>query len=228
MDVIPLLPPRTNVLFVGDNIGKLKAIAFELQRAWCTILWETKGVNGIRTAGIEVPDLIICETDLADISALDLCLRLRADSQTRNLPIILAGESEAHGFRLNALEAGADEYFLLPRDKQRLLTRVFWLVEGGYSKPLTGGYYNKLLSQQTHLSRIVTETADLLRGLGLDREDRSIGLGRGRAADKETSIYDRIDLGIHLIGVAADLFEEEVRELDLTEAETVEAISLSR
>ncbi|MEP6850067.1 MAG: response regulator [Acidobacteriota bacterium] len=228
MNLIPLLPPRTNVLFVGDNVGKLKAIAFELQRAGCSILWDIKGVNGIRTAGIEVPDLIICETDLAEISAFDLCQRVRADSRSRHIPIILVGESEAQEAKLNAFEAGADEYFLLPRDTDRLLARVFWLVEGGYSKPLIGGYYNKLRSQQTHLSRIVTETADLLKGLGFDREDRSVGLGRGRAPEKETSIYDRIDLGMHLIGVAADLFEEEVRELDLTEAETVEAISLSR
>ena len=227
MNLIPLLPPRTNVLFVGDNVGKLKAIAFVLQRAWCSILWETKGLNAIRIAGIEVPDLIICETDLADISALDVCLRVRADSESRHIPIIVVGESEGRESKLNAFEAGADEYFLLPGDTDSLLARAFWLVERG-SKPLTGGYYNKLRSQQTHLSRIVTETADLLRGLGLDRKDRSVGLGRGRAADKETGIYDRIDLGMHLIGVAADLFEDEVRELDLTEAETVEAISLSR
>lgn len=225
MHQLPLLPVRTNILFVGDNVGKLKNISVELQRAWCSILWETKGLDGVRTARLENPDLIICERELPDISGLDVCRRVKGDSGSLDIPFILIGASHETCSDLGTLELGADEYFTLPADSERLLSRVFWLVEGGHSKPNTFGYYYNLRSQQKNIARIMKETSDLLQNLGLDT--REVGLGRSRAADLDTNVRGRIDLGMHLIGVAADLFEDEAFELDSTDSASVELATLA-
>ena len=216
MKEFPLLPPRTNILFVGDNVGPLKAISFELQRARCSILWETRGIDAIRTVGLERPDLIICESELPDISGLDVCRRIRTDSRSRDLPFVIVGDAKVSGADLDALEAGADEFFTMPGESERLLSKVFWLVEDGHSKLGSTGYYKNLRSQRTYISMIMKETSDLLHDL--DRKNMQIGLGRRRVSEVEPGLHDRIDLGMHLIGVAADLFEEEALELDLTES----------
>ena len=201
---LPLLPARTNILFVGDNVGHLKDISFELQRAWCSILWEIKGLDGIRTAQLENPDLIICEKKLPDISGLDVCRRVRSDSNSREIPVIVTGASEGGNADLDALESGADEYFTLPADSECLLSKVFWLVEGGHSKPNTAGYYDNLRSHRTHITRIMKETSHLLQNFCPD--SRQVGLGRRRVTDFDPNIFGGIDLGMHLIGVTADLF----------------------
>ena len=67
------------------------------------------------------------------------------------------------------------------------------------------------------------ETSDLLQNLG--RESTHVGLGRPRSAEIKPNIYSGINIGMHLIGVAADLFEEEAREPDLTEPANVGKLS---
>jgi len=219
MNVLPLLPPRTNILFLGDNVGGLKDISFELQRAWCGVLWKKSGRDGIRTAALELPALIICEMDLPDLSGLDVCQKIKMDPATSCIPVVLVGDSETAVAEFEALDAGADEYFSLPRDSKRFLERVFFLLEGRRSKKRAStAYYDRLVSQQTELRRVMTQTADLLKEIVSG--DGHVGLGHRRVS--EPIMCDRIDLAMELVGAAADLFEEEVRELDQISSPDIE------
>jgi len=218
MNVFPLLPPQTNILFLGDNVGGLKDISFELQRAWCGILWKKSGLDGIRTARLERPALIICEMDLPDLSGLDVCRELRIDSVASNIPVVLVGDSDSAEARSKALYAGADEYCSRPRDSKRFLEKVFFLLESGRSRRDSTNYYDRLVSHRTALRRIMTQTAELLKEI--DRGDVHVGLGRPRGS--EPVVYDRIDLAMELLGAAADLFEEEARELDHISSPNIE------
>ena len=225
MHDLPLLPARTNVLFVGDNIGRLKDISFELQRAWCSILWETKGLDGVRTARLECPDLIICERELPDISGLDVCRRVRGDSGSSQIPFILIGASQGESADLDALELDVDECFALPVDSERLLSRVFWLIERGPSRPNTSGHHYAHRSQRNHLDTIMKESSDLLLNLSLDTCE--VYLGRRGTTDPDTGARGRIGIGMHLIGVAADPFEDEAFELDSADSHDIERSTLA-
>ncbi len=77
-----------------------------------------------RSLGEELPDLLLLDWMLPDVSGLDLLRRLRREEPTRELPVILLtarGEEEA---RVRGFAAGADDYVPKPFSPRELAARI--------------------------------------------------------------------------------------------------------
>jgi two-component system, cell cycle response regulator len=70
------------------------------------------------------PDLLIADTRLPDIPGVDLLRRIRADAEFARLPVILLTDTGEDAARIEALEAGADEFLVTPIDGVTLMARV--------------------------------------------------------------------------------------------------------
>jgi two-component system, OmpR family, phosphate regulon response regulator PhoB len=62
-----------------------------------------------------------------ELSGLEMCRRLRADTRLENAHITIVLESDDPDDRRRALRAGADDYLLGPLDRQKMLDRVLAL-----------------------------------------------------------------------------------------------------
>lgn len=82
------------------------------------------GTEGLRLARTELPDLILLDLMLPDLSGIDVLTRLRESPLTREIPVIVVSSSTALEDRLMALEAGADDVFVKPFDDDLLLARL--------------------------------------------------------------------------------------------------------
>src|SRR3979409_1523557 len=74
------------------------------------------------------PDLVILDWMLPGLSGIELCRRLRARPDTRQLPIImLTARGEERG-RIRGLSTGADDYVVKPFSVPELVARVSALL----------------------------------------------------------------------------------------------------
>jgi len=71
-----------------------------------------------------LPDLVLLDWMLPDQSGVDLARRLRADSRTRDLPIIMITARAAEADKLGGFDAGADDYITKPFSPRELIARI--------------------------------------------------------------------------------------------------------
>ncbi len=67
-----------------------------------------------------IPDLVLLDIMLPDMSGIDILKRLRAGARTRNIPVIMATAKE----RVNALDLGADDYLTKPFSLIEMVARI--------------------------------------------------------------------------------------------------------
>ncbi len=72
----------------------------------------------------EQPDLLLLDRNLADEDGLELCRRLRQDTWTRHLPIVLTARDPDTQTRIASLEAGADDFLPRPFSRRELVLRL--------------------------------------------------------------------------------------------------------
>ena len=70
------------------------------------------------------PDLLVSDINMPMMDGYELCRRLRADSATALLPVILITSTEAHTERIKGIEAGADDFLMKPVNWPELFGRV--------------------------------------------------------------------------------------------------------
>jgi two-component system, OmpR family, phosphate regulon response regulator PhoB len=71
-----------------------------------------------------VPDLILLDIMLPDISGLDICMRIREASQTSQIPIIMLTAKGEEIDRVVGFEVGADDYLVKPFSIRELILRI--------------------------------------------------------------------------------------------------------
>jgi class 3 adenylate cyclase len=79
-----------------------------------------EGLDKVRT---EQPDLILLDILMPDMTGYDVCRSLREDAGTRLLPVIMLTSSGDQD-KVDAIEAGADDFIARPFNQQELLSRV--------------------------------------------------------------------------------------------------------
>ena len=85
------------------------------------VLLAYDGVQGLALARRERPDLIILDLTLPEMDGLDVCRKLRRES---DIPIIILTARVSESDRLVGLELGADDYVTKPFSPRELVARV--------------------------------------------------------------------------------------------------------
>jgi CheY-like chemotaxis protein len=110
-----------------DNVYMLK-MRLELLEEFEVIIAED-GAKGCDAAVAEKPDIILMDLDLPVIDGWEAARRLKANPQTRHIPIIALSAHALAGSREKALAAGCDEFDTKPIDFERVLGKIRQLVK---------------------------------------------------------------------------------------------------
>jgi len=119
----------TKILYVednDDNVYMLK-MRLELLEEFEVVVAED-GEKGCEAAAAEQPALILMDLDLPVIDGWEAARRLKANPDTRHIPIIALSAHALAGSRENALAAGCDEFDTKPVDFERLLGKIRQLL----------------------------------------------------------------------------------------------------
>jgi two-component system cell cycle response regulator DivK len=117
------------ILLVEDNELNRDMLSRRLIRRGFDVVIAVDGGQGADMAVSESPDLILLDMSLPVMNGWEVAQKLKADSATRNIPIIALTAHAMGGDREKALDAGCDEYETKPVEFKRLLDKMNSFLE---------------------------------------------------------------------------------------------------
>jgi two-component system, cell cycle response regulator DivK len=117
------------ILLVEDNEMNRDMLSRRLLRNGFEVSVAVDGQEGVDLVRSELPDLVLMDLSLPIMDGWEATRQLKADEQTRAIPIIALTAHAMAGDREKALEAGCDEYDTKPIELPRLLEKITALIE---------------------------------------------------------------------------------------------------
>jgi two-component system alkaline phosphatase synthesis response regulator PhoP len=112
------------VLVVDDAPDIVRLVRDYLEHAGFTVLVAANGVDALRIARAERPDLIVLDLGLPGRDGLDVTRELRSDPSVSTVPIVMLTARADESDKLVGLELGADDYVTKPFSAKELVARV--------------------------------------------------------------------------------------------------------
>jgi DNA-binding response OmpR family regulator len=109
------------ILVVEDEPALAETLSYNLEKEGYQVLAEGDGLEALKLARLENPDLIIMDIMLPGIDGLEITRTLR---QEMNVPILMLTARDDEIDRVIGLEMGADDYLTKPFSMRELLARV--------------------------------------------------------------------------------------------------------
>jgi two-component system cell cycle response regulator DivK len=119
------------ILIIEDNEENRDALARRLQRRGYDVVMAGDGQQGVEMAKSEKPDLVLMDMNMPVLDGWRASQLVRADAETRELPIIGLTAHALAGDREKALQAGCSDYHTKPVDFPRLLAQIEALIRKG-------------------------------------------------------------------------------------------------
>ena len=114
-----------HILVIDDNRVLSRAVARTLEQAGYQVKSAETGNRGFQLARSWKPDLVLLDVVLPDGNGIEICQRIKADPQTRDVYVILlSGMKTDSKSQAMGLEAGADGYLTRPVSNRELRARV--------------------------------------------------------------------------------------------------------
>jgi two-component system phosphate regulon response regulator PhoB len=111
-------------LIVEDEEAIATLVDYNLKKEGFETRVARDGEEALMRAAEEAPDIVILDWMLPKVSGIEVCRRLRAESDTRNIPIIMLTARSEESDRVRGLETGADDYMTKPFSNAELVARV--------------------------------------------------------------------------------------------------------
>ncbi len=116
------------ILIIEDDPSALRFAQYALEQEGYQVLTAANGLEGLRKAQEEEPDLIILDIMLPGMDGFQLCRRLRAAEATAKLPILMLSAKARESDRDTGLKLGAHEYLTKPASPAQLVAGVTRLL----------------------------------------------------------------------------------------------------
>ncbi len=116
------------ILIVEDEEALTLLLRYNLEAAGYDVDTVARGDDADVRFKERPPDLVILDWMLPGLSGIELCRRLRARPDTRQLPIIMLTARGEESERVRGLSTGADDYIVKPFSVPELLARVSALL----------------------------------------------------------------------------------------------------
>jgi pilus assembly protein CpaE len=112
------------ILVIDDEPVYHKMVTHALSPLDYEVKTAFNGAEGVKLAQVFLPDLIISDVMMPELSGYEVTRRLRRDSQFAHTPILILTSQAEIQDKLKSFEAGADDHMTKPFDQAELVARV--------------------------------------------------------------------------------------------------------
>jgi len=128
----------STILVVDDEPDLLELVRFNLDRAGYQVDVAETGSEALERLERSVPDLLVLDLMLPDLSGEEICRRVRAQPTLAGLPVIMLTAKGEEVDRVVGFELGADDYVTKPFSPRELVLRVRAVLRRGRDVPSRG------------------------------------------------------------------------------------------
>src|SRR3989339_989274 len=111
------------ILLVDDEADIINIVTFSLQKAGYSVLVAGTGIEALEKAVTELPDLILLDINLPQMTGYEVCSRLKSAEETKNIPVVFMSAS-TENIRENAMKYGADGFIIKPFEPGAFISKI--------------------------------------------------------------------------------------------------------
>ena len=112
------------ILLVEDEANIRQLVRYNLEKEGFQIIEAVDGLQGVKLAKTEKPDLVLLDLMLPEMDGLEVCRNIKGNTATSSLPIIMLTAKSEEIDKVIGLELGADDYMTKPFSPRELVARV--------------------------------------------------------------------------------------------------------
>jgi two-component system, OmpR family, alkaline phosphatase synthesis response regulator PhoP len=117
------------ILIIEDDPATQRLVDYTLRHEGYEVISASNGLEGLRKARDEAPNLVILDIMLPGLDGYEICHRLRADPATESIAILMFSAKAQDIDRETGLRVGADDYLTKPSPPATIVAKVKGLLE---------------------------------------------------------------------------------------------------
>jgi len=125
---------KGKILVVDDEIYIVHILDFSLGMEGYEVVTALDGEQALERARTEKPDLIVLDIMMPKLDGYETCKRLKADAETKDVPVILLSAKGRNVDQKVGFEVGADDYITKPFSPRKLVERINAILGHGQSQ----------------------------------------------------------------------------------------------
>ncbi|MGV1683535.1 phosphate regulon transcriptional regulator PhoB [Sphingopyxis sp. GW247-27LB] len=116
--------PQPDLLLIEDDEAIAELIVWHFAREGFSVRQTPDGEQALVLVEERVPDIVLLDWMIESLPGIEVCRRLRRNSKSANVPIIMLTARGEEEDRIRGLETGADDYVTKPFSPRELVARV--------------------------------------------------------------------------------------------------------
>jgi len=115
---------KPSVLIVEDEDSILALLEYNLEKEGYKVRHTADGEEALIMIEESMPDLVLLDWMLPGLSGIEICRRIRSNSRTKKLPIIMLSARGEEADKIDGLDEGVDDYLVKPFSPKELIARI--------------------------------------------------------------------------------------------------------
>ena len=115
---------NASILIVDDTLYNIKLLLMMLIKQGYQVQQATSGLEALEQVNQQIPDIILLDIRMPDINGYEVCMRLKANPATKNIPVIFISSVEEPAEKVEAFSVGGVDYISRPFQLVEVLARI--------------------------------------------------------------------------------------------------------
>ena len=112
------------IAVVEDEKSISTLIQYNLEKEGFKVHTSETGEEGFEQIKKNLPDLVILDWMLPDLSGIDICKQIKKDHKLKSIPVIMLTAKDEESDKIRGFETGADDYVTKPFSTKELILRI--------------------------------------------------------------------------------------------------------